>query len=396
MPPSSGTTTPRAAWRSPAPTTKLAQVAPPTAANIPLGARTATTAGFVVRTSPNASSAAASLAARAKAEISGASPVVAGVRHRTHRIPAARLAHQLEAAGATAAANRLTLAGDAAGVCVKSSMDTACSSSTEAGLRPSMLASTTTAADGPGATASDMDTDDGMDTEKPTNVAGGAGASTANVSLSGIAVGCVPAGSSATTAAVPSTPTPGWVKVISVADLSDAGSAVPSTSRAPSLVGSAGGVSTPGQRDIESGPPSPSQPLTWRSTRRIPPPIVQIPLSKTPPAPSNATAEAGQLATRESQVVEAAVRASTASLRADLAAMCARTKDTAARLQHLFSKVDTSVNLSQQTLVAMRKVEAAVKEAISDVAKKGAAPDKEDGETAEQQAEKLLEDGKVR
>lgn len=60
------------------------------------------------------------------------------------------------------------------------------------------------------------------------------------------------------------------------------------------------------------------------------------------------------------------------------------------------TKVEASVNLSQQTLVAVRKVEAVFKAAISDVIKKGNFPEKDDADTAEQQAENLLEDVKVR
>jgi len=66
---------------------------------------------------------------------------------------------------------------------------------------------------------------------------------------------------------------------------------------------------------------------------RNPLPVIQITLSTTPPAPAVPNAELGHSATRATQVVETAVRASTANLRVDVAALCARTKDTAARLQ---------------------------------------------------------------
>ncbi|OSX74528.1 hypothetical protein BU14_0285s0016 [Porphyra umbilicalis] len=390
----SGTAAARAPRNSTAPRACVAEAAPLTAADGPLRMRTATAAGFVVRTSPNAGEAAGRHTARTKGAISGASPVVTGVRRRTHRIPAARLARQLKAAGATAAAHRLNLAGDAAGGSCSGSFDGAGSPATDAGRLATLPAAAAPAAEMSGAPVLGMATGDRRDADNAASVVGGTGSNDANGSFLGVVVGGGADGSGASTAAEPSTPTARWVDVISAADVSDAGSAPPSTPGAPSVGGSVGGVSTPGPSDIESGPPSPSRPLTWRSTRNIPSPVVQIPLSTTPPLPAAATPNLGQSTTRATQVVETAVRASTANLRVDMAALSARTKDTAARLQQLVTKVDSSVNLSQQTLVAVRKVEAAVKAAISDVVKKGAIPDKEDAETTEQQAEKLLDDVK--
>ena len=392
----SGTAAAQAPRNSTAPRACVAEAAPSTAADSPLRMRTATAAGFVVRTSPSAGEAAARHTARTKGAISGASPVVSGVRRRTHRIPAARLARQLKAAGATAAAHRLTLAGDAANGSSSRVMDGAGSPATDAGRLATLPAAAGPAAETSSAPVLGVATGDRMHADNAASVVGGTGFNDANGSFLGVAMGGGADGSGASTAAEPSTPTARWVEVISAADVSNAGSAPPSTPGAPSVGGSVGGVSTPGPSDIESGPPSPMRPLTWRSTRNIPSPVVQIPLSTTPPLPAAATADLGQSTTRATQVVETAVRASTANLRVDMAALSARTKDTAARLQQLVTKVDSSVNLSQQTLVAVRKVEAAVKAAISDVMKKGAIPDKEDAEATEQQAEKLLDDVKVR
>jgi len=103
----------------------------------------------------------------------------------------------------------------------------------------------------------------------------------------------------------------------------------------------------------------------------------------------------GPSASRVSKIIDNAVRASTAGLRNDVAALCARTNEAAMNLKTLMTKVDTTVNLTQQTLVAVRKVEAAVKVAVDDVIKKGASSEKEDAETVEQRTENLLEDVKV-
>ena len=390
------TAEPRASRNSTAARPCVEAVAPLTAADGPLGTRTATAAGIIVRTSPNAGEAAALHVARTKGAISGASPVITGVRRRTHRIPAARLARQLEAAGATAAATRLNLSRDDAGGNFTRTFDAVGSPATDAGRLETSPAAATSAAQMAGAPDLGVATGDRMDAENAAPVVGGTGASDPNGSFLGCAVGSGAAGSGASTAAEPSTPTAGWVEVISAADVSDAGSAPPSTPGAPSVGGSVGGFSTPGPSDIESGPPSPSRPLTWRSTRNIPSPVIQIPLTTTPPVPAAATTDMGQPTTRATEVVETAVRASTANLRIEMAALSARTNDTAARLQQLVTKVESSVNISQQTLVAVRKVEAAVKAAISDVVKKGTIPDKEDAETTEEQAEKLLDDVKVR
>ncbi|OSX75034.1 hypothetical protein BU14_0257s0005 [Porphyra umbilicalis] len=388
------TAEPRASRNSTAARPCVEAVAPLTAADGPLGTRTATAAGIIVRTSPNAGEAAARHVARTKGAISGASPVITGVRRRTHRIPAARLARQLEAAGATAAATRLNLSRDDAGGNFTRTFDAVGSPATDAGRLETSPAAATSAAQMAGAPDLGVATGDRMDAENAAPVVGGTGASDPNGSFLGCAVGSGAAGSGASTAAEPSTPTAGWVEVISAADVSDAGSAPPSTPGAPSVGGSVGGFSTPGPSDIESGPPSPSRPLTWRSTRNIPSPVIQIPLTTTPPVPAAATTDMGQPTTRATEVVETAVRASTANLRIEMAALSARTNDTAARLQQLVTKVESSVNISQQTLVAVRKVEAAVKAAISDVVKKGTIPDKEDAETTEEQAEKLLDDVK--
>jgi len=103
----------------------------------------------------------------------------------------------------------------------------------------------------------------------------------------------------------------------------------------------------------------------------------------------------GPSASRLSKVIDNAIRASTADLRIDVASLCARTNEAAMNMKTLMTKVDTTVNLTQQTLVAVRKVEAAVKVAVDDVIKKGSISEKEDAETAEQRTENLLEDVKV-
>jgi len=180
------------------------------------------------------------------------------------------------------------------------------------------------------------------------------------------------------------------------------GAVSPAATVAPSLGGSSSGFSTPGASDIDSAPqsPAPTRPLTWRPSRSIPSPTVEYPLSTSSPettaAGDTAVASLGPSATKASKVIENAVRASTANLRVDLAALCARTNDTAARMLELATKVDTCANLSQQTLVAVRKVEAAVKVAVADVAKKAALPDKVDAGNTEELGEKLLDEVKVR
>jgi len=79
-------------------------------------------------------------------------------------------------------------------------------------------------------------------------------------------------------------------------------------------------------------------------------------------------------------------------MRVDLAALRARTNDTAARMQQLATKVDTWASLTQHTLVAVRKTEAAVKLAMECLVKKGACPSKESEEARAQRTETLLED----
>ena len=268
----SSTATPQAVPNSTTPTDNMAEAAAATAAEGPLGARRATAAGFVVRTSPNVGAVAASHVARTKGAISGASPVVAGVRRRTHRIPAARLARQLKAAEATAAANRLNLAGDTADSSFKSSSDSTAVPAAGLGLNSTSLAAAASAAQVSRAPASGMATGDRMEVDKATNVIGDAGAGGANESFLGVAAGGGAPGSGPSTAADPPTASAGWVDTMSAADVSDARSAPPSTPGAPSAGGSTGGVSTPGPSDIESGSPSPSRPLMWRSTRAIPSP----------------------------------------------------------------------------------------------------------------------------
>jgi len=108
-----------------------------------------------------------------------------------------------------------------------------------------------------------------------------------------------------------------------------------------------------------------------------------------------AAGNTGASASPAAALIASAVRASTESLRADVAALSARTNNTLASLQQLKTKVDTSVNLSQQTLVAVRKVESAVKAAVSDVIKKDDSQDKDNAETIEQRDEQLLEEVKV-
>jgi len=92
-------------------------------------------AGFVVRSSPKSEAAAdPRVSARATGAITTASPVVYGIRRHTHRISAALLARQLQAAGATAAAMRLHVAGDSIDGHLTRSPSTPCSPETEAGL----------------------------------------------------------------------------------------------------------------------------------------------------------------------------------------------------------------------------------------------------------------------
>lgn len=371
-----------------------------------LGTRTATVAGFVVGSTPTTDVTKACEGARRKCAITAASPVVSGVRRRTHRVPAARLARQLEAAGATAAAKRLDLSGGSAdGAASRSFMD-AGSSSNVAGVRPSSpapAAHSDEASEGPAATRGGMSIDN----------AGiiNAGAATNDVNGDFLGVdhrhGAVTSG--VPRVAQPSTSTAGWVEVVSAADASDSGSAPPCPPRSTSLSGSVGGFSTPGTSDVESPPPSPSRPLTWRSNRSIPSPVVRFPLATTPPPPQStlcvqggqtmaagaAVEGMGPSASRLSKVIDNAIRASTADLRIDVASLCARTNEAAMNMKTLMTKVDTTVNLTQQTLVAVRKVEAAVKVAVDDVIKKGSISEKEDAETAKQRTKTLLEDVKV-
>jgi len=102
-----------------------------------------------------------------------------------------------------------------------------------------------------------------------------------------------------------------------------------------------------------------------------------------------------QVNRKAAKVLLNAVNASTVNMRVDLAAFCARTKDTATRIEQLPTKVDTCADLTQQTLVAVHKIEAAVKLAVVDVVKKGACSPNESEETKPQLAETLLEDVKV-
>jgi len=368
-----------------------------------LGTRTATVAGFVVGVPQTADAGAARDAARRNGAITAASPVVSGVRRRTHRIPAARLARQLEAAGATAAAQRINQSGGNAGGTVSLSANDAANDAELVPSVPAAAARPAEASEGPVPPRGGMTVDDTgiINASVATN---GANGSFLGVSHHrGAVSNCAP------NVAQPSTSTAGWVEVVSAADASDTGSAPPCPPSSTSLSGSVGGVSTPGTSDIESAPPSPSRTLTWRSNRSIPSPVVRIPLSTTPPPPhatlcspgaqsAAAAAEVddmGPSASRVSKIIDNAVRASTAGLRNDVAALCARTNEAAMNLKTLMTKVDTTVNLTQQTLVAVRKVEAAVKVAVDDVIKKGASSEKEDAETVEQRTENLLEDVKV-
>jgi len=380
------------------------EVAPPTATAAPLGVQSATVGGFVVRTTPAANTAAAQNMARRSGAITAASPAVAGVRRRTHRIPAARLARQLESAGATAAAKRIVTDGSDATRHSGGSVNAAVSPSREGGL----LSLASADADARCTRPSSVEAWDGAVVE----IAGTAHSRGESSGAHGAFVG-VPARREAATGAAPGAavegpakPTAGWVEVISTDDLGSVGTAPPRASAAPSVSGSTGGISTPGQSDIESGPPSPSRPLTWRSIRDIPSPAIRIPLATTPPplpsTPSSsgdqmaaAAGNTGASASPAAALIASAVRASTESLRADVAALSARTNNTLASLQQLKTKVDTSVNLSQQTLVAVRKVESAVKAAVSDVIKKDDSQDKDNAETIEQRDEQLLEEVKV-
>lgn len=131
-------------------------------------------------------------------------------------------------------------------------------------------------------------------------------------------------------------------------------------------------------------PLSPTRPLTWQPTRQIPLPKIEYPLETTA-TPTVAARRADiyirQVNSKAAKVLLNAVNLSTANMRVDLAAFCARTNDTAARIQQLSTEVDTCANLTQHTLVAVRKIEAAVKLAMVDVVKKGACPPKESEET---------------
>jgi len=405
----------------------------------PLAARGASVAGFVVRSSPKSKAAAEPrFSARATGAITTASPVVGGIRRRTHRIPAARLARQLQAAGATAAAMRLHVAGDSIDGRLTCSPSTACSPATEAGLfsspaspSPALAAEPTEPADravpvaspvagAPNAATVDMNvesrgdgaTRDGggvveecdgtevVDGGDATEVVGG-GEATGVVSASE-ATGANLDGSSFFGHAARG----GAARGAILATLSEP-SPAPTSSAPGCVVGATSANPTPALTHAEPPaattsasptPLSPTRPLTWRSTRQIPLPTIEYPLSTTPiPTVASASADAGvgQLNSKAAKVLQNAVTVSTANMRVDLAALCARTNDTAARMQQLATKVDTCANLTQHTLVAVRKIEAAVKLAMEDVVKKGACPPKESEEVQAQRAETLLEDVKV-
>jgi len=381
---------------------EMVEAAPPTETATSLGTKSATVAGFVVRTTPTDNSSVARNKARRTGVITAASPAVAGVRRRTHRIPAARLARQLESAGATAASKRLAVAGSDTARNAVGSVNVGGLPSSDGGL----LAPAS--ADARGTRLSSVDTSDGAEIERAGSAHGRGGSSGAHGSFLGVPARPEAATGAASGVAVeePSRATTAWVEVISTDDLSNAGTAPPRASAPPSVSGSTGGISTPGQSDIDSRPPSPSRLLTWRSIRDIPSPAVRIPLATTPPPlpspPSSAddqmaavAGSSGASASSAAALIATAVRASTESLRADVAALHARANNTMESLQQLKTKVDTTVNLSQQTLVAVRKVESAVKVAVSDIIKKDKQQDKEDVEAAENRDEQLLEEVKV-
>ena len=364
------------------PAPSLASTAPVS----PLGTKTATVAGFVVRTTPavgQSTEGPHSVAPRNGA-ITSASPVVTGIRRRGHRIPAARLARQLERAGATAAAKRLTEVPPIDGTS-NGARATPSSPATEAGLFTRLPSNVGLAAAADGVPAGVAIRTVSLDEADSTGMVVGVDTGTNNV-----------ASANNDNNGVEQTPFLGTAARARAAD----GGGSPKTV-APSVAGSTSGMSTPGVSDIDSAPQSqaPTRPLTWRPSRSIPSPTIEYPLSTTlpsTPADESAVASLGSSATKASKVVENAVRASTANLRVDLAALCARTNDTAARMLQLATKMDTCANLSQQTLVAVRKVEAAVKVAVADVAKQGALPAKVDANAAEELGEKLLDEVKVR
>jgi len=351
----------------------------------PLGTKTATAAGFVVRTTPAVyqSTEGPLPVTPRNGAITPASPVVTGIRRRGHRIPAARLARQLERAGATAAAKRLTAVpsdGSSNGAPATPS-----SPATEAGLFTRLPSKVGLPGAADGVPAGVVTRAEALEDADGTGMVVDVGTGNNN-----------DAGADNDNTAAEQTPFLGMAGRSRAANGGDSPKTV-----APSVAGSSSGVSTPGVSDIDSAPqsPAPTRPLTWRPRRSIPSPTIEYPLSTaspSTPADESAVASLGPSAAKASKVVENAVRASTANLRVDLAALCARTNDTAARMLQLATKVDTCANLSQQTLVAVRKVEAAVKVAVADVAKQGALPAKVDANAAEELGEKLLDEVKVR
>ena len=362
------------------PAPSLASTAPAS----PLGTKTATVAGFVVRTTPAVyqSTEGPLPVTPRNGAITSASPVVTGIRRRGHRIPAARLARQLKRAGATAAAKRLAAVpsdGSSNGAPATPS-----SPATEAGLFTRLPSKVGLPGAADGVPAGVVTRAEALEDADGTGMVVDVGTGNNN-----------DAGADNDNAATEQTPFLGTAARARAANGGDSPKTV-----APSVAGSSGGVSTPGVSDIDSAhqSPAPTRPLTWRPRRSIPSPTIEYPLSTaspSTPADESAVASLGPSAAKASKVVENAVRASTANLRVDLSALCARTNDTAARMLQLATKVDTCANLSQQTLVAVRKVEAAVKVAVADVAKQGALPAKVDANAAEELGEKLLDEVKV-
>jgi len=135
----------------------------------------------------------------------------------------------MNAAGAKAAANCPNMAGNATDAVFRRPFDDTGSPAEKNGGLATSTEVDSSFDDISGAQPSRVVTCDGMEVDNAATVVGGAVASNANCSFLSVAVGSGEAGSGASSAAMPSTPTAALVEVMQAADVSDVehGSAIP-------------------------------------------------------------------------------------------------------------------------------------------------------------------------